>query len=739
MMLPTGWKTASSSNRRMESCSFSGYAHNQDKSVVNKMQQKYWKTKQTLIKVTGKKEDEHVVSSDADLDAKLELFHSIQRTGMELLKVIEQYQRRICFLSQDENELGKFLRSQGSQDKTRAGKMMQATGKALCFSSHQRLALRSPLCRLYQEVETFRYRAISDTWLTVNRMEQSRTEYRGALLWMKDVSQELDPDLYKQMEKYRKVQAQVRLAKTIFDKLKTDVCQKVDLLGASRCNLLSHVLTTYQTTLLHFWEKTSHTMAAIHESFKGYQPYEFTMLKTLQDPVNKLAEQSDNHKQSPDEKPFKDDDELISLEEENHRNESNILAPKDSLTGSMEPHAGDKDEMTLLNDIMNATSLDEGDFSKEWTAVFGDHLLSDHSPISGSGDHEKTTESGFLPSQLLDQNINMNDLQSSLHGIRVAADEERKEMEASTHSAVTELGSSCFEVVTCRPVTTATPHKSSAGSAPLLVRNDSTIGESPTSSVVVWVEPPSLPYQPSGSYTDGILQQLSLTDNFNALQKEADPLASDFPCGDGVHMKRDNDKRQKTQLEPVANTHRLSELMLEQNNLLRQQVQETRIKNRHAEEAIVVAKHANRLARERNRLSQVAIIHVAETNWQVATASQQWMDSCSNTQRKPPSFGCQGSLISSLAMLNLSLCTQMTEYQMSSSQRVHTNVNLPFGMEDMYTLLALQVALSMESTSFSSVSAFSSLGSVTFGNCAAHLATCAKADLFQAPSFVKRS
>ncbi|KFP88996.1 Islet cell autoantigen 1, partial [Acanthisitta chloris] len=251
----------------------------QEKSVVNKMQQKYWKTKQTLIKVTGKKEDEHVVASDADLDAKLELFHSIQRTCMELLKAIELYQKRICFLSQEENELGKFLRSQGSQDKTRAGKMMQATGKALCFSSQQRLALRAPLSRLYQEVETFRYRAISDTWLTVNRMEQYRTEYRGALLWMKDVSQELDPDLYKQMEKFRKVQAQVRHAKLNFDKLKTDVCQKVDLLGASRCNLLSHVLTTYQATLLHFWEKTSHTMAAIHESFKGYQPYEFTMLK----------------------------------------------------------------------------------------------------------------------------------------------------------------------------------------------------------------------------------------------------------------------------------------------------------------------------------------------------------------------------------------------------------------------------------------------------------------------------
>uniref|UniRef100_A0A803YLX2 AH domain-containing protein n=2 Tax=Phasianidae TaxID=9005 RepID=A0A803YLX2_MELGA len=53
---------------------------NQEKSVVNKMQQKYWKTKQTLIKVTGKKEDEHVVASDADLDAKLEVCNVLQET-----------------------------------------------------------------------------------------------------------------------------------------------------------------------------------------------------------------------------------------------------------------------------------------------------------------------------------------------------------------------------------------------------------------------------------------------------------------------------------------------------------------------------------------------------------------------------------------------------------------------------------------------------------------------------------
>ncbi|XP_060937907.1 islet cell autoantigen 1 [Limanda limanda] len=391
------------------------FIQSQDSSVVNKFQQRYWKTKQTLIKVTGKKEDEHVVASDADLDGKLEVFHSIQRTCMELLKVIEQYQRRICFLSQEENELGRFLRCQGSQDKTRAGKIMQATGKALCFSSQQRVALRNPLCRLYQEVETFRYRAISDTWLTVNRMEQSRTEYRGALLWMKDVSQELDPDTHKQMEKFRKVQAQVRSTKSGFDKLKNDVCQKVDLLGASRCNLLSHVLTTYQTTLLHFWEKTSRTMAAIHESFKGSQHYEFSTLKTLKDPKDKLGRKKGKKKSKVETEDGKKtettDDQLISLESENTSGKT-----KEGNQGplsSCPELEGEEDSLAFLNEILGGLSVDGGDFSREWTEVFGDSEDGTSPAASGRpADARQEEDDFFLPSHLLDQSL--NSLHSSL-------------------------------------------------------------------------------------------------------------------------------------------------------------------------------------------------------------------------------------------------------------------------------------------------------------------------------------
>ena len=95
--------------------------------------------------------------------------------------------------------MGRFLKDFGKLDKTKAGKIMIASGKALSYSSQQRLALRPSIMRLAEEVDTFRYRAIEDTATTVSHMEKIRSEYRGALMWMKNVSTELDPDTYKQL------------------------------------------------------------------------------------------------------------------------------------------------------------------------------------------------------------------------------------------------------------------------------------------------------------------------------------------------------------------------------------------------------------------------------------------------------------------------------------------------------------------------------------------------------------
>ncbi|XP_066992144.1 islet cell autoantigen 1 isoform X2 [Anabrus simplex] len=392
---------------------------NPNKSTITKMQHHYWVTKQTVFRKLGKKEDECIVASDAELDAKLELFRSIQESCMDLQRIIDKYQERLCNLAQEENSMGRFLKEAGKNDKTCAGKMMTAVGKSLSYSGQQRLTLRVPLLRLYQEVETFRHRAIEDTLQNVNSMEKVRTEYRASLSWMKNVSQELDPDTYKQLERFRKVQGQVRRSKLRFDQLKLDCLQKVDLLAAARCNMFSHALILYQNSLLQFAEKTANTFTTISNSFKGYQHYEFSIVKELTEPSLKLAEMTSQGEEEGDKAASTEDqDKLLFFEAEYHDTVEDDTSKKNEETsegqtkseslenlfptepvlldlGAEPPPLTTSDikmadqDLLLLDEILHAET-NSSSFGTEWDAVFG---------CTKKEDEGET----FLPSRLLDQ------------------------------------------------------------------------------------------------------------------------------------------------------------------------------------------------------------------------------------------------------------------------------------------------------------------------------------------------
>lgn len=225
------------------------------------MQQQYWVTKKSVSRKFGGKEDECIVSSDAELDAKLELFRSISDSCIHLQRVINLYQERLCYLAQEENALGRYLKECGKNEKnSRASRILETNGKALAYTGRQRLNIRPSLVRLHHEVETFRGRAVSDTRNTVSEMEKVRTEYRAALSWMKSVSAELDPDTGVGLDRFRKAQSYVRSSKVRFDRLMLACLQKVDLLAAARCNMFSHALVSYQNALNLFATEAARTL-----------------------------------------------------------------------------------------------------------------------------------------------------------------------------------------------------------------------------------------------------------------------------------------------------------------------------------------------------------------------------------------------------------------------------------------------------------------------------------------------
>merc|ERR1739838_1018905 len=378
---------------RYDKAGYSGEAYDRNVfeanlSTVNKIQRDFWNAKQLLRKKMGKQDDDCIVASDSEIDSKLVLFGSIQKTCTDLIRLIEMYQQRICDLSRDENSMGRFLKDQGSLDKTPAGKLMGVMGKAQCFTSQQRLTMRSSLSRLQHDIETFRLRAIGDTLLTIKNMEEARTHYRASLRWMQDISANLDPEQFKKLEKFRKVQTEVRLNKEKFDRLKWAVCQKVDLLCASRTNLFSVTLVPYQTELSKFWEKSSHCLASVLENIKDHKHYEFKLLKDL----NPLTDSNEQYMKSDGAagtlKKAAGDDELINLadmidsknptDEGDFTNQSKTTQNNEAdcdLLGDLLPSSSDRakkdqDDEMLLDDLLGGGG--SGEFEKQWESVFGE-------------------------------------------------------------------------------------------------------------------------------------------------------------------------------------------------------------------------------------------------------------------------------------------------------------------------------------------------------------------------------
>jgi hypothetical protein len=156
---------------------------------------------------------------------------------------------------------------------------------------------------------------VDDTQGTLRKMEKHRTEYRASLNWMKKVSQELDPDTNKQMEKFRKVQNHVKTSKSHFDKLKLASLQKVDLLAAARCNMFSHALIQYLQSMSKTTSKNAKIFNTLAITFKGYQYFEFNIIKELVEPSKKLAEECGN-KPATEELLFDFNDEVRQQQEE---------------------------------------------------------------------------------------------------------------------------------------------------------------------------------------------------------------------------------------------------------------------------------------------------------------------------------------------------------------------------------------------------------------------------------------
>lgn len=108
------------------------------------LQHQFWVTKKAVQRKLGTKEDECIVSSDAELDSKIELLKSIGDNSSQLKRIVDNYQEKVCILAQEENALGQFLKESGKHSTT-TSKPMCCAGKSISYCGQQHMKIRAPL------------------------------------------------------------------------------------------------------------------------------------------------------------------------------------------------------------------------------------------------------------------------------------------------------------------------------------------------------------------------------------------------------------------------------------------------------------------------------------------------------------------------------------------------------------------------------------------------------------------
>jgi len=74
---------------------------------------------------------------------------------------------------------------------------------------------------------------------------------------------------------FSQAQTQVKQTKEHFDKLKDDVTEKISMLNASRCSLLSRSLPHYQEATLKFWENASQELNTVLDDFSSTHLHQY--------------------------------------------------------------------------------------------------------------------------------------------------------------------------------------------------------------------------------------------------------------------------------------------------------------------------------------------------------------------------------------------------------------------------------------------------------------------------------
>jgi len=340
---------------------------------ANKLELGFRQLRKTVERKLGKKEDPAIVKGDTELDSKLSSFHSIEDSVREIMLSSRTLHVSTRAISTQDLQTGRFLNEFAAIDESPVHNACRKLSEAFRANGQQWQGIKEMSERVQQDLNTFYTKGIGELKEEIIEMEEARTDYRAALSWLRATS--VDPDKLGQIEKFRRVQLEVKSSKDRFDKLKYAIQTKVDLLRVSRASLLSNSMSPLYKKELDMTSKLIESFSAasaeISEITVGQ--YDYKVLKELR---HDYDGEEENQKVSQNETEIPDT--LIDVDSEQIQEDMLLLDISDSGSQSAE---GDQ----LISDFLGSKAVPDNPY-------YGSDLLSGFMIESMNHDQNSTAQ-----------------------------------------------------------------------------------------------------------------------------------------------------------------------------------------------------------------------------------------------------------------------------------------------------------------------------------------------------------
>jgi hypothetical protein len=351
-------------------------------SQANKLELGFRQLQKTVERKFGRKEDPSIVKGDTEIDAKLSTYKDIDDSMRSLRLASRTIHISTRAFSCQDTYIVKFIQENYNVDGDPIIQALSAAAEGFGVSGNYWNIVKDFSDRVQKDYSTFYQKGIGELKEQIKEMEEARTDYRAALAWLRATS--VDPDNLSQVEKFRRVQLQVKSSKDKFDQLKWSIQTKIDLLRVSRASLLSNAMAPLYRKTANVSQKISLSLSEASGNIKSYSlsDYDYKILKELKTVDTDLKKESSQNLETSECL----DDNPLHAEEQN--NEDMQLL---DISGEFSDNQSENQK--LISDFLGKPSMFDL-IKRDEESIFTDDLLQDFSAkpqnLSASEDYLST-------------------------------------------------------------------------------------------------------------------------------------------------------------------------------------------------------------------------------------------------------------------------------------------------------------------------------------------------------------